>query len=153
MTVVYSQESLTTIFLAGPTPRDQEVKSWRPEMIEYLSSNIPNLVFFSPEPKNGIWQIEYDNQTEWEYEHIEKCDILLFWIPRDINDGMPGFTTNVEFGYWLEKKENLIVGWPPRTEKVKYLAWLLKKIRGIEPVHTKEEILEKIVEITRKTVR
>lgn len=72
MTVIYSQELLTTIFLAGPTPRSQEVKSWRPEMIEYLSSKVPNLVFFSSEPKNGVFQIEYDNQTEWEYAHIKK---------------------------------------------------------------------------------
>lgn len=56
---------------------------------------------------------------------------------------MPAFTTNVEFGLWLEKKKNLIVGWPPEAEKVKYLAWLLKKKRGLEPVHTKEEILRK----------
>ena len=80
-----------------------------------------------PEPRNGIWNKNYLDQVDWEEEAIRYSDILIFWIPRDIEGGMPGFTTNVEFGWWLDKKRKIILGYPPGAEKCRYLAYKFNK--------------------------
>lgn len=149
MKLVYALEPILTdipsVFLAGPTPRSRWVNSWRPEMQQAMLAaaysrlaspeypeaiNPRDLSLFIPEPRGGEWHKDYLAQVEWEHEAISACTVLLFWIPRFVSEGLPGFTTNVEFGYWLEKKENLILGTPPEAEKVRYLKWLLKKHNG-----------------------
>ncbi len=136
-----------SVFLAGPTPRTQEIKSWRPDMIKALNKLDTISEIFVPEPKNGIWQTEYDHQVEWEYEAIKAADILVFWIPRNVAGAMPGFTTNVEFGFWLKQKEQIILGYPTTAEKCKYLGWLYKKEYGQNPVHTLDEVVHLVKQI------
>lgn len=124
-------------------------------MIEKLKKLDPALVseILVPEPNSGNWQTEYLNQVEWEHEAIDACDILVFWIPRDIKGGMPGFTTNVEFGLWLDKKQTVLLGHPPEAEKVKYLDWLYQKHRNLKPVYTMEDLVLKVAEAAKPNVR
>lgn len=129
MNIIYAQTEINiqgkSIFLAGPTPRDEDVLSWRPvaiEMFKYFGFDGTLLI---PELEGG-WNREYayKTQIDWELEAMEKADIVLFWIPRDL-ETMPAFTTNVEFGIWISKDPKKIrIGIPntaPKCEHIKYL--------------------------------
>jgi len=133
MNICYALEPLTytsfSIFLAGPTPRDSNAKSWRPSAVRELESifgKTDNVCLFYPEDRTGTFHGNYDHQTEWEYLAISSCNLLLFWVPRSLSEGMPGFTTNVEFGLWLRDKD-IVFGYPESAEKMTYLTWLYAK--------------------------
>lgn len=157
MKLIYAQEPLPgnhlkdgrSVFLAGPTPRiDTPIPSWRPEMVRLLSKSTGVEEILIPEPANGKWESDYDGQVGWEEKAIEYCDILVFWIPRDINNGMPGFTTNVEFGWWLDKKEHIVFGFPADADKCRYLEYKFKKQfpdRTVAP--TMEEIVQQVAKL------
>jgi len=127
LVVVYAQEAPPevyhgSIFLAGPTARDADTPSWRPEALrlieERLASFEGDLVVFVPEPRSGVFA-DYSGQIEWEFRHMSSADVLLFWVPRDMGS-LPGLTTNVEFGRF-ENSGRLVLGAPPEGEHVKYL--------------------------------
>jgi len=126
------------IFLAGPTPRSKDVKSWRPKAIEYLKDY--NGYVFCPEPSNGVWgQYAYKEQIEWEYRAMKAANIILFWIPRNL-ETMPAFTTNIEFGYWMYKNpKKLLLGFPKNAPKMKYMRYYAKKLY-IPIFHTLKDI-------------
>ncbi|RLU82090.1 hypothetical protein CTZ27_31155 [Streptomyces griseocarneus] len=118
-----------SVFLAGPTPRlGGPVESWRPAAIAELEAQwdggIP-LDVFSPESRGGIRAEHYDDQVGWETAAREQADVVLFWIPRDL-DHMPGFTTNVEFGLDVALRK-VVLGCPPdcpNPERNRYLEWV-----------------------------
>lgn len=162
MKVIYAQEPLLessnsgfSIFLAGPTPRENEtkIKSWRPNMIKCLEQIPEKFIseIYVPEMRNGVWKTEYLDQVEWEEEAIEKADILLFWVPRDIKGGMPGLTTNVEFGWWLDKKKWIVLGYPPGADSCRYLEYKFKKFFGKEAqtATTMKELVEQVYNIVK----
>ncbi|WP_275408157.1 nucleoside 2-deoxyribosyltransferase domain-containing protein [Streptomyces sp. SID7909] len=104
-----------TLILAGPTPRlSRPVDSWRPTAIAELDtqwdSDVP-LTVFSPESRDSIRAAHYDDQVGWETEAREQADVVLYWIPRDL-ETLPGFTTNVEFGLDIAQR-NIVLGCPP----------------------------------------
>lgn len=124
MKIIYALEDFPkeyskSIFLAGPTPRDKEVPSWRPEAIKILEEMGYDGVVFSPEPKNKNFTKDYDAQIEWETEGLNRADCILFWIPRDL-ETMPAFTTNFEFGEW-HKSGKVVLGFPKDAPKNRYL--------------------------------
>lgn len=52
---------------------------------------------------------------------MENADIVLFWIPRNLKI-LPGFTTNIEFGYWYGKDYKKIkMGFPLDAENMDYI--------------------------------
>lgn len=123
MEIIYSDQKLPnrvtkTLFLAGPSPRDKETVSWRDEAIEILKELKYDGTVFVPEPSSGVYP-DYDGQIDWELSALKRSDVILFWIPRELNK-MPGFTTNVEFGSWIESGKT-VVGFPENAEKVRYL--------------------------------
>jgi len=127
MQIVYAQQPFPeswakALFLAGPTPRDPEVESWRPAALQYLKEQGYDGVVFVPEPEDGDWPADYNNQADWEKEGLNMADAIVFWIPRDL-DTMPAFTTNVEFGRWITSGK-VIAGAPPEAPKNRYLKWL-----------------------------
>ncbi|HXA63320.1 MAG TPA: nucleoside 2-deoxyribosyltransferase domain-containing protein, partial [Streptosporangiaceae bacterium] len=89
------------VFLAGPSPRDPAVPSWRPEARRLLRerwAGSGRLIVFDPEHRHGVFD-DYTGQVEWEERCLHLADVVLFWVPRELST-MPAFTTNVEWGMW-----------------------------------------------------
>ena len=138
-----------SIFLAGPTPRDEKTISWRPEAIEYLRKRNFDGIVYIPEDE-FIRKNDYVDQVEWERKALMNATIIVFWIPREL-EKMPAFTTNVEFGYWVAKKaEKVVYGRPDDARKMKYLDWLYKKESNGEIFNTLEETINKAIELANK---
>lgn len=149
MKAIYAHENLdylygVKIFLAGPTPRDASVKSWRPQAIELL--NDFHGYVFVPEPRDGKWLENYDDQIEWELIACHRADIILFWIPRDLKT-MPAFTTNVEFGMYINEYDNRIVyGHPKDAPKMRHLDYLARR-EGISIHYTLENTIKEALSL------
>jgi len=135
-----------SIFLAGPTPRDEETVSWRLEAIDYLKKQNFNGVVYIPE-NELVRKKDYVDQAEWERKALSNASIILFWVPREL-EKMPAFTTNVEFGYWLAKTpQKIIYGRPNNARKVKYLDWLYQKESKLEIFDSLEKAISYSLEI------
>jgi hypothetical protein len=138
MKVFYSDEDLDldlltkSIFLAGPTPRDKNVPSWRPQALKILDELNYKGQVMVPERRVKQDHIDYIDQVEWENLGTEDCTRLVFWIPRDLVT-MPAFTTNVEFGRYVESGK-VMYGRPANSPKNRYLDWLYKKFNN-KPIY------------------
>ncbi|MFC0115939.1 nucleoside 2-deoxyribosyltransferase domain-containing protein [Kibdelosporangium aridum] len=111
-----------SIFLAGPTPRRDDVRSWRPEAlaeIERQWTKAASLVVFVPEPPDGTRYPSYDDQIAWEERWLDAADGILFWVPREMST-LPGLTTNIEFGRY-ESSGRVVLGAPENAEHVRYM--------------------------------
>jgi len=131
MQIFYSDSPWPTrvtksLFLAGPSPRGFEAVDWKIEALEILKQlNFTGEVFL-PVPKNKFagqgdapsWN--YLDQIQWECDSREIADRIVFWVPRDIKGGMPGFTTNIEFGEDL-RSGKIFYGRPDNADKCRYL--------------------------------
>lgn len=125
------------VFLAGPLPRSAEVASWHPEAIGRLRERWGGdgrLVVFSPEPRAGV-AVDYTGQIDWEHRGLHDADVILFWVPRDL-ETMPAFTTNIEFGSWYDSGK-AVFGAPPSAPKNEYLLHLAES-RGVPAADTLE---------------
>jgi hypothetical protein len=130
-----------SIFLAGPTPRSQNVQSWRPEALDILQKLNFSGDVFVPEWSNYNSQIDYLNQVEWEFSALSMAESIVFWVPRNM-DTMPALTTNVEFGYWLANKPKTICyGRPKNAPSTSYLDWLYRKYGLGKPFDNLEQTL------------
>lgn len=152
MIINYSDQEVLkgtqSIFLAGPTPRDKEITSWRNEACKILEKlNFDGLVYI---PEYSSWKpkADYVDQAMWERKALTHASIIVFWIPRKLPE-MPAFTTNVEFGYWSHTNK-VIYGRPDNAEKIKYLDWLYKLDYNEEPINNLEELLTKAIEKLNK---
>lgn len=135
----------SSIFLAGPTPRatkypEAEIgRSWRPDAIELIRQKGIVEKVYNPEyitPK-----FDYDHQVDWEFAALKAAKVILFWVPRDLKL-MPGFTTNVEFGYWLGKQpEKVVLGFPPEADKMMYLKHMAR-LHGVPIFNTLEDTID-----------
>src|SRR5262245_52075787 len=104
------------LFLAGPTPRDASVVSGRPEaprLIESLGFDgtvyLPEYFDRAPSMTETIWSA----QVDWEHEAMASSKVIAFWVPRSMAGGMPGLTTNVEFGYHVRfRRPEVMLGAP-----------------------------------------
>ena len=134
-----------SIFLAGPTPRDKHIETWRKEAIEILESLDFNGIVYVPEDEIDERRKDYVDQADWEREALYNSTVIVFWVPRSQPD-MPAFTTNVEFGYWIAKDSTKVIyGRPNNAEKIKYLDWLYITKTGELPSNNLSELLEKAV--------
>lgn len=140
-----------SIFLAGPTPRSKDVKSWRPDFIERLKQKNIDCTVLVPETVDWDWCGDFEKQCEWEYDHLHKADCIVFWVPRDL-ETLPGFTTNVEFGYWVSKDGGckVLYGRPEGTVNIKYLDWMYEKETGREPVNRVNLLINSIIEFKKE---
>lgn len=120
MKIIYAREKITpTIFLAGPTPRDIDTNSWRPDALKLLEKHKFNGIVYVPENRIFTDNYDYDYQVEWEWNAIETSTAIIFWVPREL-EKMPAMTTNVEFGHYV-KNGRVVLGYPKDTPKMKYL--------------------------------
>jgi ADP-ribose pyrophosphatase YjhB (NUDIX family) len=135
--VVYAYEEVTnplvkSIFLVGPSPRNQDVQSWRPAALRALEICGYNGTVFVPEPRSG-WR-DYLAQVSWEKKHLEMTDIILAWVPRDLQL-LPAFTTNVEFGRYMTSGK-LLYGRPDGCPHNTYLDWMYEDHGWGKPLNT-----------------
>ena len=147
MNIVYAGEEIPknisySIFLAGPTPREDYTESWRIRALELLSALGYKGTVFVPEARDGKSWPSYDDNFEWELKACNVADVITFWIPRDVKK-LPAFTTNVEFGYWI-KSGKVVIGLPkdaPSADKNRYLDKLYQKELQEKPYDNLEDLL------------
>ena len=65
------------MFLAGPTPRDDNVISWRKEAIKLFDDFGFSGTLFVPERRNWKVKFEYTDQVEWELKALENVDKVM----------------------------------------------------------------------------
>ncbi len=121
-----------SIFLAGPTPRNEFGVDWRIEAAKILGGW--NGIVFIPSPFLNQYTDPKLNkyfQIKWETQALELATKIVFWIPREM-EHMPGFTTNVEFGLWV-KSGKVIYGHPENAPKTEYLDWHASE--NLIPIH------------------
>ena len=128
LTVVYSNEKLptsvnATLFLAGPSSRVENHTPWRQEAVKILKRVGYQDTIYVPEPNNGTWPT-YERQVTWELDALRRADVIVFWIPR--SDELPGFTTNVEFGFWVQSGR-VVLGAPEDAPHLDYLRALAQR--------------------------
>lgn len=133
-----------TIFLAGPTPRDKNITSWRFEAIEIFKKLGYKDSLIIPEKLGKHYYEEIGNYDEivWDFDAICSADIVMMWIPR--NKDMLGLSTNVEFGYLLNKG-NLIYGRPDNAFRCEFLDYLYKKEQKKEPINNLEDLIKETI--------
>lgn len=148
MNVVYSDQDVEfigkSIFLAGPTPRSPNVKSWRPDALAVLHKLGFKDTVFVPEYRSWETKFDYMRQVEWEWEGLENCDAIAFWVPRDLIT-MPAFTTNVEFGSYV-RSGRAYYGRPDGCSGNSYLDWLYEKVTKCKPKKTMDDLFSQIID-------
>jgi len=149
MKVIYTNEKAPetfeqSIFLAGPTPRSDDVESWRGDALKELERQGYNGVVFVPECRSGKTWPDYDDQVGWEAETLNMSDCVLFWVPRDL-ETMPSFTTNVEFGKWQAHHLKVVFGCPEDAPKTRYLIHDCKEL-DIPVSHDLKETISNALE-------
>lgn len=136
------------IFLAGPTSRDKSIVSWRNDAIEKLSSLGFEGVVYIPENSDGSPKADYIDQAVWEREALTEASTILFWIPREL-ENMPAFTTNVEFGYWINRNK-IVYGRPDFARKTKYLDWLYDEDYNEKPFNNLDSLIRRSVSLAEE---
>lgn len=135
MHVVYTGEEAPSavkksIFLAGPSPRRPTDPNWREDAIVALERMGYDGVVYAPiwrggPPSESGKPFNYDGQVKWETRYLNECDVIVFWVPRDMKT-LPALTTNVEFGMWLTSGK-VVLGYPEEAEHMKYMDWWAKQ--------------------------
>ena len=152
MIINYSDQEVIknkkSIFLAGPTPRGENVESWRTKACQIIEQYGFDGIVYVPEYSSWKPKTDYVDQAQWERDALANSSVIVFWIPRFLPD-MPAFTTNVEFGYWLHTGK-VLYGRPDEAKKIKYLDWLYKIDMNIEPFNNLEDLLINSVELANK---
>lgn len=146
----YNCNGIKSVFLAGPTIRSylknkdgSSVKPWRPLFIRELRKQGYDGLILVPETPNGGWLGNHEKQIDWEYKNLYAATIIAFWIPRNL-ETLPGFTTNYEIGFWMNNNKS-IYGRPDGAPKTKYLDYMYKKLRNLEPNKTIESMVADIL--------
>ena len=148
MKIIYAREPIqSSIFLAGPTPRDAETKSWRPEALKILENLNYDGTVFVPEDRNQNRSFEYDHQVHWEWNALGTSTVIVFWVPRELKK-MPAFITNVEFGLYISTGK-VLLGAPPNAAKMGYLKTLAERF-NVPVYNTLEDLLVQAVEKTKR---
>ncbi|NEQ52184.1 MAG: hypothetical protein F6K11_18930 [Leptolyngbya sp. SIO3F4] len=121
----FPREIHKSLYLAGPSPRDASVSSWRPQALAVLKSLEYDGVVFIPEAQDGEPRNNYDQQMSWELDAMRYSDIILFWIPAE-QDTMPANTTRVELGLQVHSGK-VILGIPEGAYKTRYMEALAQQ--------------------------
>ena len=157
MTVCFSDQEPVlddnSIFLAGPTRRNSHYEnSYRKEIVRLYEEAGFNGIIYVPEifEKRTFHESEIEKQTRWEWTCLDAAGIILFWVPRRLPD-MPAFTTNVEFGIYIEKKpKQVVLGYPKNAEKMRYLKLKYEDATGRKPCLSLNEAIDESLLLLRQ---
>lgn len=153
MIINYSNQEVIkgkkSIFLAGPTPRNNNIESWRKKACEYIEKEDFDGVVYVPEYSSWRPLEDYTCQVMWEREALSNASVIAFWVPRELPD-MPAFTTNVEFGYWIHTGK-ILYGRPKESKKNKYLDWLYELDTNKKPYVELEDLLNNSIKLANTT--
>jgi len=151
MKVIWANQSFPengiSLFLAGPTPRSADVRSWRPDAVSLLSELGFDGNVFIPEDESGRWRHSYTDQVEWEDAGLHLATVIVFWVPRDLKH-MPAFTTNVEWGTWHQSGK-VVLGAPADAPKMSYLRYYATKF-GVPQADTLRETLQNAIKLAKE---
>ncbi len=161
ITEIYAYEEApstysASIFLVGPTPREGDITSWRPEALTAIANAYKetgselDLVIFIPEPRDQM-TYHYREQVEWEKQHLDLADILFTWVPRDLKTSLKGLTTNIEFGKYVESGK-LFYGRPDNADNIDYLDWLYTKATTRQPTNTLTALTKEVLTYLNTTL-
>lgn len=104
----YKFLGLGILFLAGPCPRHEYSSDWRHKFIEDLKASGFHGIVITPTndqyDENNPEELKM--QTNWELEAMKASDRIFFNLDRSFEH--PGFTTNIEVGYWLGRNAKKI---------------------------------------------
>ena len=136
------------VFLAGPI---QGAPEWQNEV------DRSNVVFLSPR-RDSYKDFNWEKQVAWETIGLKISDVILFWIPPEIEhiEGRDyAQTTRTEIGEYLALGKKIIVGVHKDFPGRRYIATKAAQY-GIETVHeTLEDCLNELDSIisgnTKKT--
>ena len=130
------------VFLAGPI---QGAPKWQFELPE-----IENVVWISPRRDDGavLNDETHRQQMEWETQALRTANIILFWIPKEVEhvEGR-GYaqTTRFELGENLARGKRIILGaydnFPGRLY-LEYKANKYDNVIGRKVCHTLEDCIE-----------
>lgn len=150
MQIIYSGEHTDlkypshSIFLAGPTARKGQTLTWRQDAINYFGDITQHVSLIVPEPRDGAMWEDYNHVIEWESRYLHMCKCILFWVPRSIENQIYGFTTNVEFGYWLATdSKKVFYGRPDDADNNRYLDSMYRANKDQEPFTDLEQLVQK----------
>lgn len=153
MKIIYTGENKelikTGVFLAGPTPREETVKTWRTEAIKIFEDLGFEGNIYIPEFREKSY---YDEDTgidemKWDQEALENSKLVMFWIPR--SKDMLGLSTNVEFGYMLNKG-NIVYGRPNTATRCEFLDFLYQEKLEKKPCTTLEDTIKEVIKIMKE---
>ena len=136
-----------SIFLAGPTLRNDFFEnSWRKDAVRILEEKDFDGNVYIPESETGDYSainLDTTGYPEWEWARLERSQIILFWVPRDL-EKLPGFTTNIEFGRYITLcPEKVVLGYPKSAPKNTYLGQLYTRFNKDGVSYTLEETIDK----------
>ena len=144
MNIIYSSQYKDiirpAIFLAGCSPRDDQILTWRKEVINILGRTGFTGSIISPQPELNQWS-DYNSVVEWEDEYLKIADLIVFWIPRSMKNQIYGLTSNVEFGMYLNSGK-ILYGRPPDSEHNCYLDYWYKRVYNLKPVDNLEDLVQ-----------
>tara|TARA_R110000868_G_scaffold9099_2_gene46039 strand:+ start:205 stop:678 length:474 start_codon:yes stop_codon:yes gene_type:complete len=137
MKIIYSGQNKEidgrSIFLAGCSPRKGQTLLWRFEALAFLRESGFEGTVIVPEPETGESWLDYMGVVEWEDKYLKLADVIVFWLPRSIKDGIYGFTSNVEFGKYLNSGK-IIYGRPDQSDNNRYLDYWYKEVYQCDPL-------------------
>ena len=154
MDLVYSGDKYKnlkkSIFLAGPTPRDKNVSSWRNKAIEIFKKYNFDGTLIIPERLGKPYYEKENNYEEikWDLKALEEAKVVMMWIPR--NPDMLGLSSNVEFGYLLNKG-NIVYGRPEKAFRCELLDYLYKEKLNRDYSKSLEELVKEAIDFLNRS--
>lgn len=127
------------VFLAGPI---QGAPDWQKEAFNKVDlGDYVNVVYFNPRRdvvSGKLSDADYSQQVSWETERLRISDVVLFWIPKRIED-IPGReyaqTTKLELLENLGRSKKVILGIEPEAVSGERYLKLKATGYGITKVH------------------
>lgn len=126
---LHKKKTKIYVFCAGPI---QGAPDWQNNLPE-----IEGVEWINPRRRN-LDNFNWDEQVKWETEGIRLSDILLFWIPKEVEkiEGRDyAQTTRIELMENLVRGKNIILGIDPSIHCRRYLIEKYKKYTGKNNVY------------------